>query len=169
MSQPFIVGITPFELPDPKLAVAICAAGGLGVIDLGVDPAAARAAIDEVARRVARFGVRVPEGAAPIQLPAAVQVVIVSSPADVAPYRPRRVWVQVTSLGEARAAVAAGAEALVAKGSESGGRVDDETTFVLLQRLAAELPGIPVFAQGGIGVHTAAAALVGGAAGVVLD
>ena len=135
MSQPFIVGITPFELPDPKLAVAICAAGGLGVVDIGSDPAAARAAIDEVARRVTRFGVRVPEGAPPVALPASVEVVIVSSADDVAAFRPRRVWVQVTSLAEARAAVAAGADALIAKGTESGGRVGDETTFVLLQRL----------------------------------
>ena len=44
------------------------------------------------------------------------------------------------------------------------------STFVLLQRLlAGDGPGVPVWACGGIGPHTAAAAVAGGAAGVVLD
>ena len=85
-------------------------------------------------------------------------------PPEIGGWKPRRVIVQVTSLDEARAALAAGADALIAKGNESGGRVDDETTFVLLQRLVAELPGVDVWAQGGIGLHTAASCLAGGAA-----
>ena len=81
-----------------------------------------------------------------------------------------RVLVEVTSLSEARAAAAAGAQGLIAKGSESGGRVGELSTFVLLQRLLAA-PGLdlPIWVAGGIGEHTAAAAVVAGAAGVVLD
>ncbi|HWD08197.1 MAG TPA: beta-ketoacyl synthase N-terminal-like domain-containing protein, partial [Actinomycetota bacterium] len=50
------------------------------------------------------------------------------------------------------------------------GRVGELSTFLLLQRLASD-PGlsVPVWAAGGIGLHTAAAAIAGGAAGVVLD
>ncbi len=100
--------------------------------------------------------------------------------------------VQVTSIEEARAAAVLGADALIAKGAESGGRIGSETAFVLLQRLAAEPsvifrgPGAdpsdetvreeravhampPIWVQGGVGVHTAAACIAGGAAGVVLD
>ncbi|WP_055524021.1 type I polyketide synthase [Streptomyces graminilatus] len=81
-----------------------------------------------------------------------------------------RVLAEVTDLAEALAAVRAGAHGLIARGSDGGGRIGDLSTFVLLQRLLAE-PGIalPVWARGGIGPRTAAAAVAGGAAGVVLD
>ncbi|MGW2284519.1 SDR family NAD(P)-dependent oxidoreductase [Streptomyces phaeochromogenes] len=81
-----------------------------------------------------------------------------------------RVLVEVTDLEQALAAVRAGAHGLIARGSESGGRIGELSTFVLLQRLLAE-PGVdlPVWACGGIGLRTAAAAVAGGAAGVVLD
>ncbi|WP_190142482.1 type I polyketide synthase [Streptomyces glebosus] len=82
----------------------------------------------------------------------------------------RRVWAEVTSPEEAAAACAAGVTALVARGHESGGRVGELTTCVLLQRLLAD-PSVtvPVLAAGGIGPHSAAAAVAGGAAGVLLD
>ncbi|QQM39108.1 type I polyketide synthase [Streptomyces liliifuscus] len=82
----------------------------------------------------------------------------------------RRVLVEVTDLEQALAAVRAGAHGLIARGSESGGRTGELSTFVLLQHLLAE-PGVdlPVWACGGIGPRTAAAAVAGGAAGVVLD
>ncbi|MFG2944625.1 SDR family NAD(P)-dependent oxidoreductase [Streptomyces adustus] len=78
--------------------------------------------------------------------------------------------VEVTDLEEARAAVRAGAYGLIARGSECGGRVGELSAFVLLQQLLAapDVP-LPVWACGGIGPRTAAAAMAGGAAGVVLD
>ncbi|ETA01933.1 polyketide synthase family protein, partial [Frankia sp. CcI6] len=87
----------------------------------------------------------------------------------------RRVWAEVTSVAQARDAVAAGVEGLIARGNESGGPVGDLTTFTLLQHLLAQAfvttegAPLPVFAAGGIGPATAAAAVAGGAAGVVLD
>lgn len=79
-------------------------------------------------------------------------------------------WAEVTDPAEAAAAVAAGVKALVAKGHEAGGRVGGTTTFVLLQQLLADPGfGLPVRAYGGIGPHTAAAAVAGGAAGVLVD
>ncbi|MFI1369184.1 SDR family oxidoreductase [Streptomyces griseochromogenes] len=81
-----------------------------------------------------------------------------------------RVLVEVTSREEAIAAARAGAHGLVARGQESGGRVGELSTFVLLQQLLADGElDLPIWACGGIGPHTAAAAVVGGAAGVVLD
>ena len=76
--------------------------------------------------------------------------------------------VEATSLGEALRAVECGAEALFVKGSESGGRVAEETTFILLQRILPKVK-LPVYARGGIGLHTASACLAAGAAGVALD
>jgi acyl transferase domain-containing protein/NAD(P)H-dependent flavin oxidoreductase YrpB (nitropropane dioxygenase family) len=78
------------------------------------------------------------------------------------------VLVEVRSLEEAEAAVGSGASGLIARGVETGGLVGDETTFVLLQQLVGSVD-LPVWAAGGIGIHTAAAAIAGGAVGVVLD
>jgi acyl transferase domain-containing protein/NAD(P)H-dependent flavin oxidoreductase YrpB (nitropropane dioxygenase family)/NAD(P)-dependent dehydrogenase (short-subunit alcohol dehydrogenase family) len=178
-----VIGITPFEEPNAVLAVAVERAGGLGVVGLGRDRAAARHALADAARwshRGASFGVRVPAGC-PLttdELPPQVDTVVLGiasswSPAD-AVAGGRRVLIEVTSLAQARAALGATdcarPHGLIAKGSESGGAVGETTAFVLLQQLLAD-PAIdvPVWCAGGIGLHTAAAAIAGGAAGVVLD
>jgi acyl transferase domain-containing protein/NAD(P)-dependent dehydrogenase (short-subunit alcohol dehydrogenase family)/acyl carrier protein len=77
------------------------------------------------------------------------------------------ILVEVTSIVEAEIAVAGEVDGLVAKGNEAGGRVGEETTFVLLQRLLSRFD-LPVWARGGIGVHTAGACAAAGAAGIVL-
>lgn len=56
----------------------------------------------------------------------------------------------------------------IVKGHEAGGLVGEETTFILLQKALGALSK-PVFAHGGIGMHTASACYAAGAAGVVLD
>lgn len=78
------------------------------------------------------------------------------------------VFVQAVDIDQALEAQRCGANAVVLKGNECGGLVGEETSFILLQRVR---PGvsIPIWVRGGIGVNTAAACLVGGAAGVVLD
>ncbi|WP_051779811.1 type I polyketide synthase [Streptomyces sp. NRRL S-241] len=183
VTRDLVVAVSPFEEPHPAVVTAAERAGALGLLDLGRDPGAARRAFAELGRRLgrARYGVRVPAGCplGPAELPAAVDTVLLADPAAHAPEqvaawaaaagRPR-VWAEVTSAAEAASAVAAGAGALVAKGHEAGGRVGSATTFVLLQQLLGD-PGIrlPVRACGGIGPHTAAAAVAGGAAGVLLD
>lgn len=191
-ARELVVAVSPFEEPNPALVTAAERAGSLGLLDLGRDPAAARRAFAELARRTGSgggsggsggggYGVRVPPGCptGPGGLPPEVDTVLLADPAAhtreevaawaAAPGRPR-VWAEVTGRAEAAAAVAAGASALVAKGHEAGGRVGGATTFVLLQQLLADSgPGVPVLALGGIGPHTAAAAVAGGAAGVVLD
>ncbi|WP_451647199.1 SDR family NAD(P)-dependent oxidoreductase [Streptomyces vinaceus] len=179
-----VVALSPFEEPQPRIVIAAERAGSLGLLDLGRDPDAARAALAELARRLGpgrRHGVRVPAGCplGPQELPAGVDTVLLADPAEhtaervaawaSAPGRPR-IWAEATGLAQARAAVAAGARAVVAKGHEGGGRVGGATTFVLLQQLlAGPGVGVPVIARGGIGPHTAAAALAGGAAGVLVD
>jgi len=82
----------------------------------------------------------------------------------------RRVFAEVTSPIEAIEAAAAGADGLIARGNEGGGWVGDQTTCMLLQALmAAPELDLPIWAAGGIGLHSAAAAVAGGAVGVVLD
>ncbi|MGH3999062.1 MAG: nitronate monooxygenase, partial [Pseudonocardiaceae bacterium] len=77
-------------------------------------------------------------------------------------------WLEVTTVADAKLAADLGANAVIAKGNEAGGRVGETTTFVLLQQLLAEIE-LPVWAHGGIGEHSAAACAAAGAAGVVLD
>ena len=74
----------------------------------------------------------------------------------------------MTSPEQAREAAERGADGFIARGFEARGLVGGVSTFVLLQRLVAEFD-LPVWAMGGIGPHTAAASVAGGAAGVVID
>ena len=59
-------------------------------------------------------------------------------------------------------------DGVIACGNETGGFVGDDTTFILLQKLL-QRSAIPVYARGGIGLHTAAGCRAAGARGVVLD
>ena len=143
------------------------------MLDAGRDPARARAEMALVqARHDGPFGVRLgaDAGLGPDDLPRIVDTVLVADAGLVGPHRAagRRVLAEATSLGEAQAALDAGADGVVAKGAEAGGRVGEETAFVLLQRLVAAIDA-PLWLQGGIGLDTAAAAIAGGARGVVLD
>ena len=175
-----VIGISPFESPDVGLVASLAQAGALGVLDLGHDVSQARAALVAVARKVTRpFGVRIPEhfgspvassvgDANELVLPAQARVVIVPASSSRFVFGDRTVLAQARSIEEARDAIARGAHGLIVKGHEASGLVADETSFVLLQRVLAETSA-PVWVQGGVGLHTAAACIAAGARGVVLD
>ncbi|WP_117671960.1 type I polyketide synthase, partial [Micromonospora sp. MW-13] len=166
--------------PGPRITAAASAGGGRGIVDLaGGDDWSLRALAQAASWSPTPIGVRVPAGcrATPDDVdraaPGRVDLVLVEpgSPWPLAGLTGRyRVLVEVTSRDEARAAAAAGAHGLVARGMEAGGRVGDLSSFVLLQQLVADdALDLPVWVAGGIGPRTAGACLVGGAAGVVLD
>ncbi|MEU6551803.1 SDR family NAD(P)-dependent oxidoreductase [Streptomyces sp. NPDC046915] len=183
-----IICVTPFGEPDARIAAAASRAGGLGVLDLGAGDRRTREALARL-RRMAPgpYGVRVaahcrmrpedlpgPGPTGPGQERAGAPDTVVLAPD--APWHVdeiaagHRVLVEVTDLAAAREAIRAGAHGLIARGGESGGRIGGLSTFVLLQQLLAEPDlDVPVWACGGIGPRTAAAAVAGGAAGVVLD
>jgi acyl transferase domain-containing protein/NAD(P)H-dependent flavin oxidoreductase YrpB (nitropropane dioxygenase family)/NADP-dependent 3-hydroxy acid dehydrogenase YdfG len=171
-----LIGISPFECPDVGLVVALARAGALGVLDLGHDLAAAREALAKAGRRVGSpFGVRIPEHAfegrsGELALPSNATVVVVPASALglVGLIEGKTVLAQVRTIDEARAALAAGVHGLIVKGNEAGGMVEEETSFVLLQRVLGAT-NAPIWVQGGIGLHTAAACIAAGARGVVLD
>ncbi|MBD0747807.1 type I polyketide synthase [Streptomyces sp. CBMA152] len=179
-NRELVVGLSPLGLPDPRLVAAVCRAGGLGVLDLGAGDRSARDALALLRRWTADFGVRVgptcaltPEELAEECGGACPAVVVL---ANDAPWRPDqlpadvRVLMEVSDPEQACLAASHGAYGLVARGSECGGRTGELSTFVLLQALLADPAyDLPVWACGGIGPRTAAAAVVGGAAGVVLD
>ncbi|MEV6645654.1 SDR family NAD(P)-dependent oxidoreductase [Amycolatopsis sp. NPDC051371] len=164
-----VVAVSPVRWPSARGVAAAARGGGLGVLDL-----TGGAAADELALLgewgVPAFGVRL---AGPVlDLPEAATTVLLTedSPCTAGDFPGRRVLAEVTSRPSAARAVAGGARGLIARGHECGGRTGELSTFVLLQALIAdETLDVPVWAAGGIGPHTAAAAIAGGAAGVVVD
>ncbi|WP_239153282.1 type I polyketide synthase [Virgisporangium aliadipatigenens] len=162
--------------PSPRLVAAARSGGASAVLDLSSGENALTA-LTELA--TGPIGVRVPAGCpitwSDVQRAATGQVNLVILSPD-SPWRISdtagrcRVLVEVTGHDDARAAVAAGAHGLIARGAESGGRVSDLSAFVLMQQLIADAAlAVPVWVAGGIGPRTAVACIVGGAAGVVLD
>ena len=76
---------------------------------------------------------------------------------------------QVQSLAQAKRAVGAGADIVIAQGGEAGGHGANRGTFSLVAEVVDALPGIPVVAAGGIADGRGlAAALMLGASGVLL-
>jgi acyl transferase domain-containing protein/NAD(P)H-dependent flavin oxidoreductase YrpB (nitropropane dioxygenase family)/NAD(P)-dependent dehydrogenase (short-subunit alcohol dehydrogenase family) len=191
MNPQDVIALTPPGLCHPSLAVAACRAGARGMVDLedAASPDVALAAMARLDRFVdGNFGIKIGRHNGSL-----VKHLMANSPARLAwvllaggesPdletwigfFRGRHieVFVEAVSLAEARWAEALGADGLILKGQEAGGRVGTETAFILLQRWLAyrrdpNHPGLPVWVQGGVGLNTAAACLAGGAAGVVLD
>ncbi|MDG4864674.1 hypothetical protein P8605_41660, partial [Streptomyces sp. T-3] len=148
-----VLGVSPFGRPDARLVSAVCRAGGLGILDLGTGDRHTREELARLSRWEAdRFGVRVGERCA--LSPADLDILPGGRPHTVllgvdsawpASELSGYYWVlaEVTSREEALRAVADGVDGLVARGSESGGRIGDLSTFVLLQQLLAD-PAVPL-------------------------
>lgn len=185
MSVLEVIAATLPGRPDPAVPIAASRAGGLGVLDLQFvrDHNLVQKCLDKLCRYSrGHFGLRV-DGASYSwlterfsNLPDRLGTLILARPwsrpclPHVLSLRQRgiRVFLECTCLEEARLAEEAGFDGVVAKGNEAGGFVASETTFILLQRFIRSL-SLPVYAQGGIGLHTAAACYAAGAQGVVLD
>lgn len=169
-------------LTGPSVAIAASRAGGLGVLDLefSSDPSQDVQRLARYARNGYGLRVRVFDRDPGLDwlraAPAGLAVVIASARdgARLAPYvsaaheRGARCLIEVTSAQEAAVAEELRADGVIAMGFEGGGFVGTETTFVLLQHLRSTT-SLPVYARGGVGLHTVAACYVAGAAGVVLD
>ncbi|MEV7037624.1 SDR family NAD(P)-dependent oxidoreductase [Amycolatopsis sp. NPDC051061] len=162
-----VVAVSPVRWPSARGVAAAARAGGLGVLDL-----TGAAAADELALLgewgVPAYGVRLTDPVADLPEAATTVLLTEDSSCTARDFPDRRVLAEVTSRASAARAVAGGAHGLIARGHECGGRTGELSTFVLLQALLATLD-VPVWAAGGIGPHTAAAAIAGGAAGVVVD
>jgi acyl transferase domain-containing protein/NAD(P)H-dependent flavin oxidoreductase YrpB (nitropropane dioxygenase family)/acyl carrier protein len=168
-----VLAVSPLGWPSARGVAAAVRGGGLGVLDL---TGPALPAAEELALLgewgIPAFGVRLAHPASGAELPEAAHTVLLTEDASCTArdFPGRRVLAEVTSRASAVRAVEGGAHGLIARGHECGGRTGELSTFVLLQALLAdEAPGVPVWAAGGIGPHTAAAAVAGGAAGVVVD
>ncbi len=170
-------------IAGPELAAAVSEAGGLGHLGgLRLPPAALRAAIRDTRHLTARpFGVNLVTACAPGTFEAQLRVVLEERPRvlslfwggfEEAVARARAagilVMVQVGSPTEARRAVEAGADVLIAQGIEAGGHVRGRLGLLPLLAAVLEIAGArPVLAAGGIAGDAEVRAVCGlGAAGV---
>ena len=180
-----VIALTPPGANNPSIAIAASRAGEWGILDLEycADQDTALAAIARLAKHAKNHcGVKLDSNADQLfdaviaALPDPVRIVVLAGsdhaavPSRIGALHKKglTVLLEVTSLEEARLGHALGADGLIAKGHEAGGWVGEETTFVLLQHIREHV-ALPVWAHGGIGLHTAAACYAAGAAGVVLS
>lgn len=185
-----ILALTPPQSHRPDIAIAASRAGAIGLLDIGGGCLARTRSAGVKALRAQlgesdRWGIAIESGGCPEALAgtltaavdAAVPWLLLSgldfAAHDFAAARrdarhiARHVIVEAYSVPDALAAQQAGFDGVVLKGEEGGGVVGEQSSFVLLQRIRARL-AIPYWARGGIGLHSAAASALAGAAGVVL-
>lgn len=177
-----IVGAPMGGVSGATLCAAVSNAGGLGMIGAGYGDA------DWMRRELASLralSLDRPWGVGLITwsssdalldciLEAAPQVVMLSF-GDLRPYSARirnagcKLMAQVQSVAAARAARDAGADLIVAQGTEAGGHGAQRTTLALVPAVVDAVAPTPVLAAGGIGDGRGlAAALMLGAVGVLV-
>ncbi|WP_347217220.1 SDR family NAD(P)-dependent oxidoreductase [Chryseobacterium sp.] len=166
-----IIGLTPFEKPDVNLMPKLHQAGIFPVLSLGQELTTAQAALSQLEETaLPSYGIYVSnEKLSTLQLPEKVRFAILPFGMTVSQHSNLEIIYQITSLEEAKQAEQSGAKGIIIKGNEAGGQIGYESTFVLFQRIINEIKSIPVWVQGGIGLHTASAVKALGATGVVLD
>ncbi|MFC0134706.1 erythronolide synthase [Massilia eurypsychrophila] len=187
---PAVIALSPQHRLAPQIAIAACRAGALGLLDIGIRgfDADTRLAVSELVRSTqllenwglrcdlfddassaltklaGQIGLATP---APVLLLAGIRFDEIGQACAAARALARSVLLEVRNLPEALAAQRAGYDAVILKGNEAGGRVGQQSAFMLAQECAGKLD-LPYWIQGGIGVHSAAAVVLSGAAGVVL-
>jgi NAD(P)H-dependent flavin oxidoreductase YrpB (nitropropane dioxygenase family) len=167
------------------LVAAVSGAGGLGVLGAtGMTPEAIRDAADQIRSRTPRpfgmnmllflVGQRVPEAAVDALLESGARV-FSTAWGDPAPYVERAhragalVMHMVARADDAKRAVDAGVDVIVAQGTEGGGHVGHVSTMALVPAVLDVAQGRPVLAAGGIADGRGlAAALAMGADGVLM-
>ncbi|MBO9672460.1 MAG: SDR family NAD(P)-dependent oxidoreductase [Sphingobacteriaceae bacterium] len=170
MDKHAIIGTTPFEIPDSKLVLNLQKADCFPVLSLGHHLAGAKDALQSVlASGLNDFGVSINSAAlTDIDLPAEVSLIIMPYDLALNSKTTAKIIYQVFDLDSGLAAQKNGAAGIIVKGNEGAGRVAYESSFVLFQRIIKAV-NIPVWVQGGVGIHTAAALMAQGAAGIILD
>jgi len=150
-------------MAGPELAAAVSNAGGCGVLGMGGVPA------PYIAQQVKRlrgltdkpFGVNIilpllQEGQIEVCLDEKIPILILFW-GDPKPYveaahrRGTKVFIQVGSVEEAKAAAEAGVDAIIAQGVEAGGHVKSTTSLsTIVPAVVEAVNPVPVIAAGGI-------------------
>ena len=180
-----LVAITPPGLVNPWIAIAASKSGGIGILNLEFTndlPQALNAIEQLVYHSKYACGIKLSgeddsfiSSIIP-KLPKGISIVVLThgKPENLAKHvkeihlHNRLVFLEVTSLEQAKLGHELKVDGLIAKGNESAGFIGEKTAFILFQQIVSNL-SLPVWVQGGIGLNTAAACYAGGAAGIVLD
>jgi len=168
-----VIYVNPSMNRDPGLLEAVSRVGGVGVVDhVGVDATGFTVSSDVA------YGMRLPlndalrldpgPGVGLVIVPLEDADALQSVEPEILKGLSVPVVVEVGNRAQAMAAARAGAAGLIARGNEGPGWVSETSGLVLLQEVLG-CSRIPVFLQGGVGLHTAAGAVAAGAVGVVLD
>ena len=179
MEETDLIVLSPAGFLDPSPAIAACRAGARGTLDLEFTEDSDRV-LEAIGRLVKfagpRFGLKL--GADQKLIGAVRPSWVILAGGDISQLESIQkngieVLVEAVCLAEAVRAVELGADGIILKGHEAGGRIGSDTSFVLIQkwRQHADRAGIkvPFWVQGGIGANTASSSLAAGARGVVLD
>ncbi|MGB3510787.1 MAG: beta-ketoacyl synthase N-terminal-like domain-containing protein, partial [Microcoleaceae cyanobacterium] len=184
-------GVFPAGLENPNLAIVTNKAGGIGILDREFCQAEK---LDQASKNLDRLLVETQNSSA-VGLRLRVDQIdnnkllskLSSVPhwlilcgwnisslrkaiIDIPPADSRQLLIEVLTIEQVKALQETQIQfdGWIAKGHESGGWVGPDSALILTQKLL-KISTQPIYVQGGIGVHTAAACRAAGAAGVVLD
>ncbi len=77
---------------------------------------------------------------------------------------------EITTVEDLTVAIAAKPKGIIIKSNEAAGLVGEDSAFILFQKVYKKTQKkVPIWVQGGVGMHTAAAFIIAGAAGVIMD
>ena len=173
MSKKELLILTPFELPDVRLATEVAKTAAYPVLHLGRDRKKAEVELEKLASAInVPFGVcMIDDKMKDISLPKQVTKIIIPFGTEVSVGKNVEVMWQVFSVEEAEQAISENVESIIIKGNEGAGRVADQSSFIIFQLLAERCrkAGVKLYIQGGAGVHSSAAYLALGATGVIMD
>jgi len=165
--------LSPFEMPDAKLALATIKGGAFPILHLGRDIKRAQSELDFLSSKTDQsFGICiVSEEMKDLVLPKNVTKVLLPLGISIPLKKGMEILYQVHSFEEIEEAVEKGNHSVILKGSESAGKVSNESSFILFQKVMQKYAdtGRKVYVQGGVGIHSSAAFLALGAEGVILD
>ena len=172
---------------DPRLAIEASRAGALGIVDmeyLGMDDVSGT--LNRLLESGVAFGVRVDPMSDKLQtlitekIPPGLKV-LVSMPKEGLPDMVRstiyetahsmglKVFQEVCTSEEALTSIGSGADAIIARGSEGGGRVSSLTSEDLMKEIRIEAPTAAFIQRGGVGPDDIRSCSTRKLSGIVLD
>lgn len=190
MSDFRCISLSPIGLAHPEIAIATVRAGGIGILDLEHSRDAAIAA-SNLQRLIAQtehsgnIGLRLKANQIESSLSLFSQfsgqshwliladwqaLKLPNLLSQLSTHSASRILLEITHIEQVEgiALDPIKIEGLVARGYESGGWTGEDSAFILSQKVL-QATDLPLYVQGGIGLHTAAACRAAGAAGVILD
>lgn len=164
--------LSPFEIPDVRLALKTIEAGAFPVLHLGRKEEFARKVLNELSEKTNEsFGVCITSELKGLKLPKNVSKVILPVGTKISAGKDVELLYQAYSAEDVSKLIKDGVKSIIIKGNEGGGKVAKESSFILFQKVAdiCKKSDIKLYVQGGVGVHTAAAFFALGVQGVILD